>query len=118
MILIDLNQIVLGGLIYQINNKKMKITEEFVRNGALNQIRLAINKFRREYGEIVICCDNRKYWRKEYFPYYKAGRKKDREKTGLDWHMIFDSLAKIKEELKEHFPYKVIEVEGGEADRV
>lgn len=118
MLLIDLNQIVLASLIAQINSKKMKITEDFVRHVALNALRYNINQFRREYGEVVICCDNRKYWRKEYFPFYKAGRKKSREKTGLDWHMIFESLAKVKEELKQNFPYKVIDVEGGEADDV
>ena len=118
MLLIDLNQIVLASLIAQINSKKMKITEDFVRHVALNALRYNINQFRREYGEVVICCDNRKYWRKEYFPFYKASRKKNREKTGLDWHMIFESLAKVKEELKQNFPYKVIDVEGGEADDV
>jgi hypothetical protein len=66
----------------------------------------------------VLCCDNRKYWRKDYFPFYKAGRKKTREKSDLDWHLIFDMLAKFKVELKENFPYKVIDVEGAEADDI
>jgi 5'-3' exonuclease len=66
----------------------------------------------------VLCCDNRNYWRKEVFPFYKAGRKKSREKSDLDWHMIFDILGKIKEELKLNFPYKVIDVDGAEADDI
>jgi 5'-3' exonuclease len=36
----------------------------------------------------------------------------------LDWHLIFDILAKLKLELKENFPYKVIDVEGAEADDI
>jgi hypothetical protein len=32
--------------------------------------------------------------------------------------MIFDMLAKFKAELKENFPYKVIDVEGAEADDI
>jgi 5'-3' exonuclease len=32
--------------------------------------------------------------------------------------MIFDMLAKFKQELKENFPYKVIDVEGAEADDI
>jgi len=36
----------------------------------------------------------------------------------LDWHLIFDILAKLKQELKENFPYKVIDVEGAEADDI
>ena len=49
---------------------------------------------------------------------YKAGRKKSREKSDLDWHLIFDMLAKFKAELRENFPYKVIDVEGAEADDI
>jgi hypothetical protein len=77
-----------------------------------------IRNFRKDYGDVVLCCDNRKYWRKEFFPFYKAGRKKTREKSDLDWHMIFDMLAKFKSELRENFPYKVIDVEGAEADDI
>ncbi len=67
---------------------------------------------------LVLCCDNRKYWRRELFPFYKAGRKKTREKSDLDWHLIFDMLTKFKQELKEYFPYKVVDVEGAEADDI
>jgi 5'-3' exonuclease len=84
----------------------------------LNILRTHVKNFKGEYGEVVLCCDNRKYWRKEYFPFYKAGRKKTREKSDLDWHMIFDMLSKFKNELKEAFPYKVIDVDGAEADDV
>lgn len=84
----------------------------------LNIIRTHVKNFRSEYGEVVLCCDNRKYWRKEFFPFYKANRKKNRDKSELDWHMIFDILAKLKAELKESFPYKVIDVEGAEADDI
>jgi hypothetical protein len=84
----------------------------------LNIIRTHLKNFRKEYGEVVLCCDNRKYWRKDYFPFYKAGRKKTRDKSNLDWHLIFDILAKLKKELKENFPYKVVDVEGAEADDI
>jgi len=119
MILIDLNQVLLGGLMAQINAQKgIKIEEDLVRHMILNTLRYNIKQFKNEYGEVVLCCDNRKYWRKEYFPFYKAGRKKAREKSDLDWHLIFDMLAKFKQELREHFPYKVVDVEGAEADDI
>jgi 5'-3' exonuclease len=119
MILVDLNQVLLAGLMAQINRQKgVKLEENLVRHMVLNIIRTHIRNFRSEYGEVVLCCDNRKYWRKEFFPFYKAGRKKTREKSDLDWHMIFDILAKLKQELKEHFPYKVVDVEGAEADDI
>lgn len=119
MILIDLNQVLLSGLMAQIASQKgIKLEEGLVRHLILNIIRTHIKNFRKDYGEVVLCCDNRKYWRKELFPFYKAGRKKTREKSDLDWHMIFDMLAKFKQELKENFPYKVIDVEGAEADDI
>ena len=119
MILIDLNQVLLSGLMAQIANQKgTKLDEDLVRHLILNILRMHIKNFRKEYGEVVLCCDNRKYWRKEFFPFYKAGRKKAREKSDLDWHIIFDMLAKFKIELKENFPYKVIDVEGAEADDI
>ena len=119
MILVDLNQVLLSGLMAQISNQKgVKLDEGLVRHMILNILRMHIRNFRKDYGDVVLCCDNRKYWRKEYFPFYKAGRKKTREKSDLDWHLIFDMLAKFKLELRENFPYKVIDVEGAEADDI
>jgi len=119
MILVDLNQVLLAGLMAQIaNQKNAKLEEDLIRHMVLNIIRNHVKNFKAEYGEVVLCCDNRKYWRKEFFPFYKAGRKKTREKSDLDWHLIFDILAKLKQELRETFPYKVIDVEGAEADDI
>jgi hypothetical protein len=118
MILVDLNQVLLAGLMAQIANQKGKLDEHLIRHMVLNIIRNHIKNFKAEYGEVVLCCDNRKYWRKEFFPFYKANRKKNRDKSDLDWHLIFDMLAKFKQELKDNFPYKVIDVEGAEADDI
>ena len=119
MILADLNQVLLSGLMAQIASQKgIKLEEGLIRHMILNIIRTHLKNFREEYGEVVLCADNRKYWRKEYFPFYKAGRKKTREKSDLDWHLIFDMLAKFRNELRENFPYKVIDVEGAEADDI
>jgi hypothetical protein len=118
MILIDLNQVLLAGLMAQIANHKGKLDENLIRHMVLNIIRNHVKNFKNEYGDVVLCCDNRKYWRKDFFPFYKASRKKTREKSDLDWHLIFDMLSKFKAELKDNFPYKVIDVEGAEADDI
>jgi hypothetical protein len=118
MILVDLNQVLLAGLMAQIANQKGKLDEHLIRHMVLNIIRTHVKNFKAEYGEVVLCCDNRKYWRKEYFPFYKANRKKTRDKSNLDWHLIFDMLSKFKAELKDNFPYKVLDVEGAEADDI
>lgn len=119
MILVDLNQVLLSGIMAQAYNKKNFVwNEDLLRHMVLNVLRGHVRSFKGEYGEVVLCCDNRNYWRREYFPFYKAGRKKSREKSSLDWHMIFDMLAKFKTELKENFPYRVVDVEGAEADDI
>lgn len=119
MILIDLNQVLLASLMAQISGQKnVKIEEDLVRHLSLNIIRGHVRMFKQEYGEVVLCCDNKVYWRKEYFPFYKASRKKNRDKSDLDWNLIFTILAKLKEELKANFPYKVLDVDRAEADDI
>lgn len=119
MILVDLNQVLLSGLMAQISKEKnVQLEEDLVRHMILNTLRYNLKTFRNDFGDVVLCCDNRKYWRKEVFPFYKAGRKKLREKSPLDWHLIFDLLGTFKQELKDNFPYKVIDVDGAEADDI
>lgn len=101
----------------QIQGGKVDLNEDLIRHMVLNSIRLYRSKFR-EYGELVICADDQDYWRKKVFPYYKAHRKEDREKSALDWGLIFTSLKRIREEIKENFPYKVIRVPHAEADDI
>ena len=84
----------------------------------LNSIRLYRKKFAKEYGELVIACDDKNYWRRRIFPYYKANRKKARDKSELNWTKIFESLNKIREELRQFFPYRVVQVDTAEADDV
>lgn len=119
MILIDLNQVLISNLMQQIgSNPKIKLEEDLIRHMVLNSLRSYAKQFKHKYGTIVVACDSKKYWRRDVFPFYKAHRKNDREKSPLDWHLIFDVLNKIRDELKENFPYKVLEVEGAEADDI
>ncbi len=118
MILIDFTQLAIGSLMVQMNYNKKEVSDDLVRHIILNNMKYYRKRFYQTYGELVLCCDNRHYWRREYFPNYKANRKKDRASSGLDWDMIFGCLNNIKDELKEHFPYKVLEVFGAEADDI
>ena len=119
MILVDLNQVAISNLMVSVNGKySSEINENLIRHMVLNSLRSYRVKFGEEYGELVICCDNRHYWRRELFPFYKAGRKKDRAASSLDWTLIFETLNKIRDEIKEYFPYKVIDIERAEADDI
>ena len=118
MILLDLNQVMISNMMKQLGMSGQAFDEGLVRHMVLNSIRSYKSKFTQDYGELVICCDDRNYWRKDVFPYYKGHRKKDREKSTIDWTEVFTSLNRIREELKEYFPYRVVQVEQAEADDV
>ena len=119
MILIDFTQIAIGSLMVALHQAKSKeVDENLVRHLVLNNIRYYRSRFKEKYGELVICCDSRHYWRRDYFPQYKATRKKERESSSLDWDVIFTTLNFVRDEIKKHFPYKVVEVYGAEADDI
>ena len=116
MIIIDMNQVMISNLMAQI--KRDTLDERLVRHMVLTSLRSYEKQYTEEYGEVVLAYDSRHYWRKDVFPYYKQNRKKDRQKSGHDWSSIFEVLNKIRDEIKEYFPYKVVEVHGAEADDV
>ena len=117
MILVDMNQVTISNLMMQLGSKRdNELDENLVRHMVLNSIRGYRSRFHEAFGEMVLCYDSKKYWRREYFPNYKSNRKKDRANSGLDWNTIFETLNNIRDEIKETFPYKVLEVEGAEAD--
>jgi hypothetical protein len=119
MMILDLNQVMLASMFVQIgNSKNAEVDEGLIRHMALNSIRAYNQKFKSKYGELVIACDSRHYWRKDVFPYYKANRKKNRDESPLDWEVIFKALHNIRDELKEYFPYRIIEIDGAEADDI
>jgi hypothetical protein len=119
MIIVDLSQVMISNLMMQLgNHTNTEVEEDLLRHMILNSIRSYNQKFKDEYGEMIIACDDRNFWRRDIFPYYKANRKKSREKSELNWTQIFDALHKIRDELKTFFPYRVIQVDSAEADDI
>jgi len=118
MIIVDINQIMISNLMVTIHRDNLELGEDLIRHMVLNSLRGHNKKFRKEYGQMVIACDSGNVWRRQAFPNYKAGRKANREKSEHDWTMIFDLLSKVKNEIKQFLPYKVIEVESVEADDI
>ncbi len=118
-ILVDYNQVMLASLFAGIgNHTDMEVDENLLRHMFLNSLRANRKKFHEEYGEIVLCVDNKDVWRRDYFPYYKANRKKSRDESDMDWNKLFESIHRIRSEIQEFFPYKVISVDRCEADDV
>lgn len=119
IIIVDYSQTAISTLMAELKGRTdVEISTPLVRHMILNTIRSYNVKYGKEFGKMVIACDNKNYWRKKVFPYYKANRKKDRDDSGFDWNSIFEALNQIKLELSEHFPYPVIEVETAEADDI
>jgi len=117
MILLDYSQTVIGSFM-AVSRGKPVVEEDLLRHTILNSIRMFRNKFTKDYGEMVICCDDKNNWRKEIFPEYKANRRKNRENDLTDWKTLFELLHEMREELTKYFPYKVMHVDTAEADDI
>jgi len=115
-LLVDFSQIFIGS--YMMAAKYADVDMDVIRPAVLNTLRIYRNKFVSEYGELILCCDDRHTWRKDIFPNYKASRKKTRKVSGIDWQNLYDCLNQLKDELRYWFPYKLIQVEKAEADDI
>ena len=114
-----MNQIAVANLMMNLKmNKSKTVDESMVRHMILNSIRMYRKEHHSEYGEVVLTWDSKHSWRRDYFPEYKASRRKGREESDLNWDDIFGTLNKIRSEIKENFPYKYLEVFGAEADDI
>ena len=123
MIIIDMNQIALASVMMQLRmNDTKEVDEDMVRHMILNSIRNYVMQFKSDYVEsdadVILAWDSKHYWRRDYYPQYKDGRKKTRESSNLDWNEIFGVTNKIRDEIKENLPYKSVEVYGAEADDI
>lgn len=117
MIIVDMNQVMIASLMASLRGQP-HVEENLIRHMVLNTLRVNRLKFKDQFGDMVIACDDKNYWRKQIFPYYKASRKQMREKSPLDWNAIFQVLNKIRDEIRDNFPYPVIRVESAEADDI
>ena len=117
MILIDLNQVCIANVLQEVKQLK-KIEPLLVKHMILSTLLFYRRKFKDQYGELVICCDSKRSWRKDVFPFYKANRKTNRQKDDIDWSGIFEVINSLTDDLVNHFPYSVIQVDQAEADDI
>jgi len=116
MIIVDYNGIAISSVVMQ----KLAIEENLIRHFILNTLRMYNKKFRKDYGQMVIACDS-STWRREYFPNYKFKRREGREKDEVEkanWDEIFRIINTVREEIQENLPYRVVKVNGAEADDI
>jgi hypothetical protein len=116
MVIIDFSGLCIAGVMGDLQSiRGQQIDESYVRHMTYNTLRYNVSRFKVEYGpEIVIAIDSRS-WRHQVFPYYKGNRKKD---TQIDWHLLYEHINTISNDVKMYFPYKTLEVPGAEADDI
>ena len=105
MILIDYNGIAIGNIVTQ----KIGADENMIRHMILNSLRLHRVKHREKFGELVLCIDGSKNWRREIYPQYKYNRKDARKESKMDWSEVFRIMNMVKEELKDKHFDKLVE---------
>jgi len=113
MIIVDYTGIAIATVVINKINE-----EDLLRHMILNSIRQYRVKYKKDFGEIVLACDGANNWRRGYYPQYKANRKKSREESDFDWQEAFRIIHKVKDEIRENFPYKVLHVDECEADDI
>ena len=113
MILVDFSAIAVANIAVQKLND-----EDMIRHMILNTLRMYRSKYKDKYGELILACDGPNNWRKTFYPEYKANRRKGREESTFDWAAAFTIMNNVREEIKENFPYKVLHIDGCEADDI
>ena len=113
MILVDFSGICLATILINKEND-----ERMIRHMTLNSLRMYNQKFKENYGQMVLACDGPNNWRKEYFPQYKGVRRRSRQESTFDWNEAFRILNSLREEIRDNFPYKVIHMDQCEADDI
>ena len=117
MILVDANQIAISHLMVR-HKIEDGINLNSVRRSIVRVIARIQRRFRDDFGQIILCYDDKSYWRRQVFPYYKQNRKQERENSKYDWDTVFSVLNKIRDELRSNFPFYVLQVDGAEADDI
>ena len=123
MILIDYSQLAIANLVIALKQEGNLPTPELARYMILNSIRGYVHQHKEEYGpEVVIAVDGPKPWRRDIFPAYKAKRRESKEGQSEEnikyFATLYEYLDLVRKELEDNFPYKVLKLDGVEADDI
>lgn len=116
-VLLDFSQTVISAVAVNAEECKGSDAKDLIKHTILNLIYGLRQRFG---GELIICCDceSKNYWRTKEFRWYKGHRKHSKNNDFLDWNLVYEVVNETKRELAESFPYRVMEVEGAEADDI
>jgi 5'-3' exonuclease len=119
VILIDASQIFIANMLQQ-SKGKLVVEENLIRHMILNSIRVLNHRFGKENGEFILCFDGKNNWRKGslVYPNYKAQRATRKEQSEFDWKQFYEIFDKIRVEIAEVMPYRVMHIAECEADDI
>jgi 5'-3' exonuclease len=114
IVIFDLNHVAYRCLFAGLNDIK-DVGWAYFKHMLYNHIFSVCKKF--NATEVILCIDSKENWRKKIYPDYKATRKEQREdNTDIDWNQFFKAYQEFTEEVKEHFPFYVLQIKYMEAD--
>lgn len=114
MILLDFSSIAMSAIFPRI--AEFEEDTDMIRHIMINIIRRYNVDYRDEFGEMVICMDAGNNWRRDYFPQYKANRRKNRKNSIHDWDAIFTMMNQVRDDITELSPFRTVRVDKCEAD--
>lgn len=102
--------------VYANMNKKLDL--DGIRAMVLSSFLKYQKKNKAKYGDLILACDGKGSWRKQYFEHYKFSRSIGRDDSPLDWEEVFNIMNAILEEVEEYLPYMILKVDMTEADDI
>ena len=82
MILVDNSQLFFSSFFAHNREPSLNLNEELVRHTLISEYADINKRFKKKYGELVLCQDAGNYWRTDVYSGYKKGRK---ELKKTDW---------------------------------
>ena len=116
MILLDYSSVTMSSLMTRIDDYDKDT--DLLRHQIFNIIRLYNVQFRSEFGEMIICMDAANNWRRDYYSFYKANRRKSRSNSVYDWDKIYSVLNSVRDEITTMSPFRCVRNDRCEADDV
>lgn len=118
MILVDFSHTMSSVIMSELGKDSENMDPDLIQHIILNTIRKFNMKFRKEYGEMILCTEGSKCWRYDIFPMYKARRKKNRAKSDFDWEFVYKTMNTVVSDIVMNGPFKVLKHDRCEADDI
>jgi len=117
MLIIDLSSAVIHSTIELFRaDSKREISLDIMRHVTLSTLLKYTTMFHDKRP--ILAVDGKEYWRQHAFKPYKSHRNKDRKDSVFNWDLFHEYFNEIKQELKQYFPYIIVNQRFCEADDV